>query len=48
MKWAVRLAPFSLVHKPIKAVKGQVVADFLADHSAGNTLCQELEEKAEQ
>ncbi|XP_051140122.1 uncharacterized protein LOC127257694 [Andrographis paniculata] len=31
MKWAIRLAPFALRHRPIKAVKGQVVADLLAE-----------------
>ncbi|XP_051116736.1 uncharacterized protein LOC127241636 [Andrographis paniculata] len=31
MKWAIRLAPFALQHRPIKAMKGQVVADLLAE-----------------
>ncbi|XP_051115706.1 uncharacterized protein LOC127240898 [Andrographis paniculata] len=33
MKWAIKLAPFALQHRPIKAVKGQVVAKLLAEFS---------------
>ena len=31
-KWTVALSEFSLQYVPMKAVKGQVIADFLADH----------------
>lgn len=33
LDWAVKLIPFSLNFIPIAAVKGQVVAEFLADHA---------------
>jgi ribonuclease HI len=32
-KWALALTEYSLTYKPLRAVKGQIVADFLADHS---------------
>ncbi|PNX98554.1 hypothetical protein L195_g021804 [Trifolium pratense] len=32
-KWALALTEYSLTYKPLKAVKGQTVADFLVDHS---------------
>ncbi|XP_050878515.1 uncharacterized protein LOC127082320 [Lathyrus oleraceus] len=32
-KWALALTEFSLTYMPLKAVKGQVVADFIVDHS---------------
>nr|KYP55434.1 Transposon Ty3-G Gag-Pol polyprotein [Cajanus cajan] len=32
-KWALALTEYSLTFEPLKAVKGQVLADFLADHS---------------
>jgi ribonuclease HI/probable phosphoglycerate mutase len=32
-KWALALTEYSLKYLPLKAVKGQVVADFIADHS---------------
>lgn len=31
-KWAYSLIEFDLAYLPMKAVKGQVVADFIADH----------------
>ncbi|XP_050895140.1 uncharacterized protein LOC127101734 [Lathyrus oleraceus] len=31
-KWALALTEFSLTYKPLKAMKGQIVADFLVDH----------------
>ncbi|XP_051140140.1 uncharacterized protein LOC127257718 [Andrographis paniculata] len=34
MKWAIKLAPFALRHRPLKAVKGQVVADLLAEFTS--------------
>ncbi|WJX16102.1 hypothetical protein P8452_06178 [Trifolium repens] len=36
-KWALALTEYSLTYKPLKAVKGQIVADFIADHSALET-----------
>jgi hypothetical protein len=36
-KWALALTEYSLTYKPLKAVKGQIVADFIADHSAIET-----------
>ncbi|XP_027357435.1 uncharacterized protein LOC113866835 [Abrus precatorius] len=32
-KWALALTKYSLIYKPLKSVKGQVVADFVVDHS---------------
>ena len=32
-KWALALTEYSLTFMPLKAVKGQVVADFIVDHS---------------
>ncbi|XP_058784321.1 uncharacterized protein LOC131659100 [Vicia villosa] len=32
-KWALALTEYSLTYAPLKAMKGQVVADFLVDHS---------------
>ena len=32
-KWALALTEYSLTYMPLKAVKGQVVADFIVDHS---------------
>ena len=32
-KWEVALTEYSLTFMPLKAVKGQVVADFIVDHS---------------
>ncbi|XP_050238260.1 uncharacterized protein LOC126687746 [Mercurialis annua] len=45
-KWVVAMSEFTLVYVPQKAVKGQVLADFLADHT-GTALkegigCMEL------
>ena len=31
-KWSLALLEFILVHFPYKSVKGQALADFLADH----------------
>lgn len=31
-KWTIALSKFSLQYVSMKAVKGQVIADFLADH----------------
>ncbi|XP_051152016.1 uncharacterized protein LOC127265996 [Andrographis paniculata] len=38
MKWAIKLAPFALRHRPIKAVKGQVVADLLVEFAGDESL----------
>lgn len=32
-KWALALTKYSLTYVPLKAMKGQVVADFLVDHA---------------
>ncbi|KAK2354765.1 hypothetical protein QL285_092243 [Trifolium repens] len=32
-KWALALTEYSLTYKPLRAVKGQIVADFIVDHS---------------
>ncbi|XP_050890001.1 uncharacterized protein LOC127095338 [Lathyrus oleraceus] len=32
-KWALSLTEYSLTYRPLKVVKGQVVADFIVDHS---------------
>ncbi|KAK2395721.1 hypothetical protein QL285_057430 [Trifolium repens] len=32
-KWALALTEYSLSYKPLNAVKGQIVADFIVDHS---------------
>ncbi|XP_050218777.1 uncharacterized protein LOC126669364 [Mercurialis annua] len=39
-KWAIAMSEFTLVYVPQRAVKGQVLADFLADHP-GITLMEE-------
>ncbi|XP_050216076.1 uncharacterized protein LOC126667151 [Mercurialis annua] len=39
-KWAIAMSKFTLVYVPQRAVKGQVLADFLADHP-GITLKEE-------
>ncbi|XP_050233281.1 uncharacterized protein LOC126681773 [Mercurialis annua] len=39
-KWAIDMSEFTLVYVPQRAVKGQVLADFLADHP-GITLKEE-------
>ncbi|CAJ2651311.1 unnamed protein product [Trifolium pratense] len=33
-RWALALSEYSLSYKPLKAIKGQIVADFIVDHSA--------------
>ena len=32
-KWALALTEFSLTYMPLKAMKGQIVADFIVDHA---------------
>ncbi|XP_045822028.1 uncharacterized protein LOC123914912 [Trifolium pratense] len=32
-RWALALSEYSLSYKPLKAIKGQIVADFIVDHS---------------
>lgn len=31
-KWALALTKYSLTYMPLKAMKGQVVAEFIVDH----------------
>ncbi|XP_045802475.1 uncharacterized protein LOC123896075 [Trifolium pratense] len=33
-RWALALSEYSLSYKPLKVIKGQIVADFIVDHSA--------------
>lgn len=42
-KWALALTEYSLTYAPLKAVKGQVVADFIADHSIVESPLKDLE-----
>lgn len=32
-KWALALTEFSLTYRPLRAMKGQIVADFIVDHA---------------
>ena len=32
-KWALDLIEFSLFYMPLKAMKGQIMADFIVDHA---------------
>ena len=32
MKWAIKLNAFSLKYVPLRAVKGQALANFLVEH----------------
>jgi hypothetical protein len=32
-KWALALSEFSLNYQPLKAIRGQIVANFIVDHS---------------
>ena len=38
MRWAIKLNVFAIKYVPLKAMKGQVLADFLAQH-----LCIEMQ-----
>jgi hypothetical protein len=31
-KWAYSLVEYNLTHEPLRAMKGQIVADFIVDH----------------
>jgi hypothetical protein len=37
-KWALALTEYSLTYQSLKSVKGQIVADFIADHSVEEPL----------
>lgn len=37
-KWALAFTEYSLTYFPLKAVKGQIVADFIIDHSVVQTM----------
>jgi ribonuclease HI len=37
-KWALALTEYSLTYQSLKSVKGQIVADFIADHSVEESL----------
>jgi len=32
-KWSLALTKFSLIFEPLKSIKGQVVVDFMVDHT---------------
>lgn len=34
-KWALSLTKFSLTYMPLRAMKGQIVEDFIVDHAIG-------------
>ncbi|XP_073277708.1 uncharacterized protein [Primulina huaijiensis] len=40
-KWSLALAEFTLIYYPQKSVKGQAIADFLADHPSLNESIEE-------
>ncbi|MCH79701.1 hypothetical protein A2U01_0000455, partial [Trifolium medium] len=40
-KWALALTEFSLTYVPLKAMKGQVIADFLANYSTTNDFVEQ-------
>ncbi|KAK2402401.1 hypothetical protein QL285_051924 [Trifolium repens] len=42
-KWALALTEYSLTYKPLRAVKGQIVADFLAEHSVSEAQIGSIE-----
>ncbi|KAK2366564.1 hypothetical protein QL285_079929 [Trifolium repens] len=42
-KWALVLTEYSLTYKPLRAVKGQIVADFLAEHSVSEAPIEAIE-----
>ncbi|XP_039683823.1 uncharacterized protein [Medicago truncatula] len=42
-KWALPLTEYSLTYQSLKAVKGQIVADFIVDHSVDEVLTTEIE-----
>ena len=42
-KWALALTEYSLTFMPLKAVKGQVVAEFIVDHSINEESLNYLE-----
>ncbi|KAK2394865.1 hypothetical protein QL285_056650 [Trifolium repens] len=44
-KWALALTEYSLTYKPLRAVKGQIVADFLAEHSVSEAPIEAIEIK---
>ena len=42
-KWALALTEYSLTYEPLKYVKGQIVADFIADHSVVEVMLSFVE-----
>ncbi|WJX26318.1 hypothetical protein P8452_15256 [Trifolium repens] len=42
-KWALALTEYSLTYKPLRAVKGQIVADFLAEHSVSEAPIESID-----
>jgi hypothetical protein len=43
-KWAYSLVEYELTYEPLKAVRGQVVANFIADHGEGSVDNHFIEE----
>jgi hypothetical protein len=37
-KWALALMEYSLTYQSLKSIKGQIVVDFIADHSVEEPL----------
>ena len=44
-KWALALTKYSLTYQPLKSVKGQIVADFIVDHSVVEEMLSFVEDK---
>lgn len=42
-KWALALTEYSLTYQSLKSVKGQIVADFIADHSVEDSMSGGIE-----
>jgi len=42
-KWALALTEYSLTYQSLKSVKGQIVADFIVDHSVDEPLHEGIE-----
>lgn len=37
-KWALALTKYSLTYCPLKALNGQIIADFIVDHSVVKSI----------